>query len=414
MPPPVVASKIIWIHASRVAKLIGRHPYEPRAAAVHELSAQLIGQGARVRASNRLNGTSHEQVIAAASVLGAPLADALRAAVQATVEASTATLTADTLAADMRAASHESILATHAIALEAEAAERLVDAVVAEEARVASNARAASDAARQAILSRDASDAAARAIERADFEAMRMKKVVVDRAHAKAHVERVRSREACARATEVILAQEAAKAHALAEETRLVEQRVQRDLQCVRAQVSVQVVERIDAAALASESKADGVSAHRLTSARAVMPAQVEQASRMAAGTVGERSILERARAMIPGALYSGTVPTQRIELGVVQDGAYKIMLIGVADGLTDDAVIEIKKRRARLLGVPDYEQVQCTCYMRLFNRSKALLVEEHAGKLVSHDLQYDELAWYSIRDGIVRACGDALLHDNL
>lgn len=408
------SSKIIWIHASRVAKLIGRNPYEPRAAAVHELGAQILGHGAaaEVRATQRLEGASHAQVIAAASALSAPLVDDLRTAVDAKLAASVESTTATAIAVDMQKASRESDAAVQALAHEVEAAERLANAAVAEEARIASNARAASGAARQASIelasratARDAAAAAIQAAEQADLEAAHLAKVVAVRALAKAHVEQVRTREALARAADATLVREAAQARVRADAARAAEERAHRELEAVRAQTSVQVVARMDAAALASESDAQ----HMLARAREAMPVQVERASRMAAGIAGERSILDLARETIPGTLHEGAVPTRRSQLGVIHGGAYTVMLTGVADGLTDDTVVEIKKRRARLLGVPEYERVQCACYMHLYDRPNALLVEEYAGAHVAHPILHNEIEWVGIVDGIMQACRDAL-----
>jgi hypothetical protein len=410
------SSKIIWIHASRVAKLIGRNPYEPRATAVHELGAQILGHGAEVRASHRLEGTSDAQVIAAASALSVPVVEQLRTAVDTTIAASVESRTAIALEVDMQHASRESSAAVQALAHEVETAERLADAAIAKEARIASNARAASCAAQQASIAlasnaaaRDAAAAAIRAAEAADLEAANLTKVIAERALAKAHVEQVRAREALAREAAATLVREAAQARVRADEARAAEHRAQRELEVVRAQASVQVVARMDAAALASESNARGPGARMLASVREVMPVHVEKASRMAAGTAGERSILERARETIRGTLHDGTVPTRRRQLGVIHDGAYTVMLTGVADGLTDDTVVEIKKRRARLLGVPDYERVQCACYMHLYGRSSALLVEEYAGNHVAHPILHNEIEWVGIVDGIMQACRDAL-----
>jgi len=69
-------------------------------------------------------------------------------------------------------------------------------------------------------------------------------------------------------------------------------------------------------------------------------------------------------------------------EQGTYGKGEYKKMefkhfyLVGQTDGNYNGKVVEIKNRRARFLGVTDYERPQFECYMRLFGVPDLYLCE--------------------------------------
>ena len=69
-------------------------------------------------------------------------------------------------------------------------------------------------------------------------------------------------------------------------------------------------------------------------------------------------------------------------EQGTYGKGEYKkiefkhFYLVGQTDGLYNGKIVEIKNRRARFLGVTDYERPQYECYMRLFGVPDLYLCE--------------------------------------
>ena len=81
-------------------------------------------------------------------------------------------------------------------------------------------------------------------------------------------------------------------------------------------------------------------------------------------------------------------------EQGTYGKGEYKKMefkhfyLVGQTDGLYNGKIVEIKNRRARFLGVTDYERPQYECYMRLFGVSDLYLCESLKSRDVAQHAQ--------------------------
>ena len=82
----------------------------------------------------------------------------------------------------------------------------------------------------------------------------------------------------------------------------------------------------------------------------------------------------------------------------------FKINVRGRPDGITKDLVVEHKYRVHGLLGyVPFHERVQCHLYMRMFDLSKAHLVETFRDKTIVHEINFDLAVW----DRIASAVGE-------
>lgn len=349
---------MIFVQASSVAKLIGRNPFEPRSKAIEALAAQINRRGAEKRAQHRLEEATEAQVISAARVLDAPAANL-----------------AEALAKE--------------------------ESVVSEALQVASAAHTGAatqhEQAKEALKTTSVRAAAALAEEAS--------------AHTRAEKEEAQGKY------ESLVNQQAA----LTEEckrTALSASELQAHLQAVEAQsesvgkrkrevmpeLQKQVVQRMDTAAIKAE-KGDAEAVHKLEATG--MAKQVEVCRRMAAGTLGEDAILQMVREIegLEEADHPEGRP-QKLKMGSA--GGHPVMLVGVADALAEDCVVEIKRRRNRFLGAPAYERVQCLCYCRLYNTSKAVLAENFGQDLRHHWIDFDLVEWHDIRDMLLEACEEA------
>ena len=86
-----------------------------------------------------------------------------------------------------------------------------------------------------------------------------------------------------------------------------------------------------------------------------------------------------------------------------------KVYLGGRVDGLTDDAVVEVKTRLRRFLGTPDYERAQAHAYMHMLDRPRAILVESLNGVERSHTMERDAGFWGGVQSRLAEFL-DALL----
>jgi hypothetical protein len=75
----------------------------------------------------------------------------------------------------------------------------------------------------------------------------------------------------------------------------------------------------------------------------------------------------------------------------------------GKPDGIdrTKGTLIEVKHRRRRFLGFPEYEAIQCEVYMRVFDLKKCTMVEHYDGESRSHVLERCEDRWGRIDRGL-------------
>tara|TARA_B100000530_G_C15916735_1_gene471544 strand:- start:182 stop:937 length:756 start_codon:yes stop_codon:yes gene_type:complete len=74
------------------------------------------------------------------------------------------------------------------------------------------------------------------------------------------------------------------------------------------------------------------------------------------------------------------------------------IYLCGKIDGIEDDYLIEVKNRRNRLFKyIPEYEQVQIECYLRLTNLTKAKLIENYNELQNIQEYEQNDNLWIDI-----------------
>lgn len=88
-----------------------------------------------------------------------------------------------------------------------------------------------------------------------------------------------------------------------------------------------------------------------------------------------------------------------------------RVHLGGKHDGLDreNQAVVEIKTRQRRFLGVPRYELVQLHAYMAIFGVRKAVLVESYLGEEREHDVEFDDVLWERVRVAVEDFVGGCL-----
>jgi hypothetical protein len=130
------------------------------------------------------------------------------------------------------------------------------------------------------------------------------------------------------------------------------------------------------------------------SNALAALPIQheVEQTRRMAAGTLREKSVAEDIKNLFDN--FRSTPPVRTMAVG-------DVLLVGRADALAEDKVIEIKVRRARFLGAPLYERVQLEVYMRLYDLPSGVLVEQFQDRLAHHEMVRDDALWFRISESL-------------
>lgn len=82
----------------------------------------------------------------------------------------------------------------------------------------------------------------------------------------------------------------------------------------------------------------------------------------------------------------------------ILKGSNFYVRMGGKCDAkLCDGVVVESKRRMYRLLGVRDYEKIQCFAYMRLFKCDKCLLTETFGEQQVQHEIKWDPEFWETI-----------------
>lgn len=75
----------------------------------------------------------------------------------------------------------------------------------------------------------------------------------------------------------------------------------------------------------------------------------------------------------------------------------------GKIDGYdkSTNSLVEVKRRRNKLLGLPKYEKIQCEIYMHMLNISNCIHIEEYDGNQKERKYKSDERLWKYIEDGL-------------
>jgi len=106
-------------------------------------------------------------------------------------------------------------------------------------------------------------------------------------------------------------------------------------------------------------------------------------------GTRKEATDLELVQQKYPGVVGANNqAKFLKISKGIGQFGAF---VIGKIDGFdkTTDTIYELKHRQSRLFHeLRRYEQVQCLLYLKMFQKSRLMLVETYCGKQVYYPMQ--------------------------
>lgn len=118
----------------------------------------------------------------------------------------------------------------------------------------------------------------------------------------------------------------------------------------------------------------------------------------MAEGTVGEGTILERARCKYADELGDAQDDARwkRIVLGSVR--GVKVVMTGVCDAMTESLIVEIKKRKNRLFHkLAEYEHVQVQAYLQLYNYDAGVLLESFGEDMEKYDVARDDDMWRDV-----------------
>lgn len=94
--------------------------------------------------------------------------------------------------------------------------------------------------------------------------------------------------------------------------------------------------------------------------------------------------------------------------------GDVDVFLGGMHDGITERpdgtrAIVEVKSRMRRMLGVPTYERVQVHAYMHIFGVDSAVLVESFGGEEREHAVDMDAAFWDGVRERATEFVADVL-----
>uniref|UniRef100_A0A6C0K8W8 Uncharacterized protein n=1 Tax=viral metagenome TaxID=1070528 RepID=A0A6C0K8W8_9ZZZZ len=187
------------------------------------------------------------------------------------------------------------------------------------------------------------------------------------------------------------------------------------------AMVSRTVVERMaqaavdapNAAAVTAQEKAT----HEVLSAIVPGPqmAAVAEATRTHVNTergkVGEEKILNafEKESNVKIGRRNDKLHYLRIEL----PSGGKVLVGGRIDGFVEatSTLVEVKRRRNRLLGFPKYEKIQCEVYLRMLGLERCTHVEDFDGTRKSRDYAQDPALWEHIQKGLAEF---AELHETM
>ena len=83
---------------------------------------------------------------------------------------------------------------------------------------------------------------------------------------------------------------------------------------------------------------------------------------------------------------------------GTINSIDYNIKIGGICDGLSDDRILELKRRRYRLFyKIKEYEKIQCFAYMYIYNRKQCDLVETYGEEQKIYCIAWDDFYWNSV-----------------
>jgi len=76
--------------------------------------------------------------------------------------------------------------------------------------------------------------------------------------------------------------------------------------------------------------------------------------------------------------------------------------IVGAIDGYSEEeGLIEVKNRRNRFLGMPDYEKIQCEVYMRMLDIDKCTHIERFNNDDIPRCYESDPMLWEKVLDGL-------------
>lgn len=89
------------------------------------------------------------------------------------------------------------------------------------------------------------------------------------------------------------------------------------------------------------------------------------------------------------------------------------VLVGGRIDGFVEatSTLVEVKRRRNRLLGFPKYEKIQCEVYLRMLGLERCTHVEDFDGSRKSRDYAQDPALWKHIQEGLAEF---AELHETM
>lgn len=152
-----------------------------------------------------------------------------------------------------------------------------------------------------------------------------------------------------------------------------------------------------------SDTEIEEIANHRIkvhNESRTLIVKELESAVARNVGTCTEKSVTEKISDQLGIDIYDSNAKCfyHAIEKG--------FRICGRVDGLFEyenrECILEVKTRRYRFLGVPDYERIQAEAYMRLVGRDCILLVEQApSGELEMHWMERDDKLWKRIETGL-------------
>ena len=146
-----------------------------------------------------------------------------------------------------------------------------------------------------------------------------------------------------------------------------------------------------------------------------VLTSCVPQQLRMATGTVEEESVLDRLKRQVPE--FASAEPGRgfrTMKLGTVEDAVFdrmrSVRVTGMCDALTNDHIVEIKRRANRLFhSVPTYERIQLEVYLRLYGMDEGALAESYEEEEDVHWVSRDDELWDEVCGKVLENLKDAL-----